>query len=57
MDSDLDGHPDQTLPCTDWGCFRVSILRFIVDIFSGNIFYVDCRQIFPEFTCKNLFCQ
>ncbi|XP_052067581.1 uncharacterized protein LOC127706896 isoform X1 [Mytilus californianus] len=22
LDSDLDGHPDKTLPCTDWGCYR-----------------------------------
>jgi len=24
LDSDLDGHPDKTLPCTVWGCYRVS---------------------------------
>lgn len=25
LDSDLDCHPDITLPCTDWGCYRVCI--------------------------------
>ena len=23
-DSDLDGHPDITIACTDWGCYKVS---------------------------------
>lgn len=23
LDSDLDGHPDITVACTDWGCYGV----------------------------------
>jgi hypothetical protein len=23
LDSDLDGHPDITIACTDWGCYGV----------------------------------
>jgi hypothetical protein len=30
LDSDLDGHPDKTLPCTVWGCYRVSFFYTVV---------------------------
>ena len=30
LDSDLDGHPDKTLPCTVWGCNRVRFFYSVV---------------------------
>jgi hypothetical protein len=45
LDSDLDGHPDKTLPCTVWKINGIFVIFQLYNLKNGIIYMMSSKMI------------